>query len=62
LDIVPLESPPPGCGCVQKFGKADKIPDGWQVLGLTQDAAVKIFKEEKEAGFRERSRRNLWRR
>ncbi len=37
---------------VQKFGKANKIPDGWQVLGLTQDAAVKIYKEEKEAGFK----------
>jgi rubredoxin len=37
---------------VQKCGKVDKIPDGWKVLGLTQDAALKIYKEEKESGFK----------
>lgn len=37
---------------VQKSGKSNKIPDGWKVLGLTQDVAVDIYKEEKETGFK----------
>jgi rubrerythrin len=37
---------------VQKCGKVDKIPDGWKVLGLTQAAALQIYKEEKESGFK----------
>lgn len=37
---------------VQKNGGSKKLPDGWQVLGLTQDAAKQIYAEEDEAGFK----------
>eukprot|EP00545_Synedropsis_sp_CCMP1620_P005428 CAMPEP_0119007140 /NCGR_PEP_ID=MMETSP1176-20130426/2794_1 /TAXON_ID=265551 /ORGANISM="Synedropsis recta cf, Strain CCMP1620" /LENGTH=462 /DNA_ID=CAMNT_0006959215 /DNA_START=30 /DNA_END=1418 /DNA_ORIENTATION=- len=39
----------------QKTGPSNKIPDGWQVLGLKQEAALQIYKEEKEAGFKSAS-------
>lgn len=37
---------------VQKTGPTNKIPDGWQVLGLTQKAAMEIYKDEKDTGFK----------
>lgn len=36
---------------VQKIGLTSKLPDGWQVLGLTQEKANAIYTEEKERGF-----------
>jgi rubrerythrin len=37
---------------VQKTGPTQKLPDGWQVLGLKQEAALEIYKEEKDSGFK----------
>ena len=37
---------------LQKTGRANQLPDGWQVLGLTKERAMELYQEEKESGFK----------
>lgn len=37
---------------IQKAEKSNKLPEGWQVLGIEQDVALSIYREEKGAGFK----------
>jgi len=36
---------------VQKGGSSDKIPTGWKILGLTEEAATDIYNQEMKSGF-----------
>jgi len=37
---------------VQKIGLTNKLPDGWQVLGLTQEQATTVYEDEKKREFK----------